>query len=83
VLKQAECTLYHCIWCCASVSAFPQEIWKNGFDCEQQRETESERERMNGGGSERYENLFVHIFWRLPFAFAPGSEEQYECCFRL
>jgi hypothetical protein len=49
VLKQAECTLYHCIWCCASVSAFSQEIWKNGFDCEQQRETESERERMNGG----------------------------------
>ena len=83
MLKRVENTLYHCIWCCASVSAFSHEIWKNGFDCEQQRETESERERMEGGRKGKRRDMKTCSFIYFGACLLRLVSKLYECCFRL
>lgn len=84
-------TLYHCVWCFASVSAFSHEdrekwIWL--------RAEQHGKEWVREGKSETESEIWklVHIFWRL--AYAPLSQPPlwlelylymcvYMCCFRL
>ena len=71
-------TLYHCVWCFASVSAlFPWELVKMDFHCEhwydgvyakwlreREREGKWERERERKIWSMETAAKLVHIFWR-------------------
>lgn len=64
VLKQAKNTLYHCIWCCASVSAFSHENWKNGFDCERQQHSTPSSSRHGKHSRMEWDEARMRESWK-------------------